>query len=100
MIDRAEWIDVVTIEDMPNSDMRLVAESCGIDMAVKLLEELPGIGIFIPKFGMKKLVDKYISSKHNGSNAKEIAIRCGVSERYVYQLVRVDPLDEHQLKLL
>ncbi|MCG6552917.1 MAG: hypothetical protein L7F77_11350 [Candidatus Magnetominusculus sp. LBB02] len=36
------------IEDMPNEDLRRVAEKCGIETAVKLLTLMPGQTIHIP----------------------------------------------------
>lgn len=41
----------VHIDDMPNSDMRMVAEFCGLETALVLLKELPGVKLIIPKCG-------------------------------------------------
>lgn len=96
---RAEWLNNITDEDMPNNDLRLVAESCGIEIAIRLLEELPGISIFIPKSGFKRIVEGKIREGYNGTNAKELALMYGVSERHIYNIVSGSPMDELQARL-
>ena len=93
------WIKDITIDDMPNTDMRLVAEACGIDVAVKLLEEMGGIQLSIPKNGFKKVIAKCICDNYNGRNAKELALKCNVTERYVYKLCSNGD-DERQMNFL
>ncbi|HDH51240.1 MAG TPA: hypothetical protein ENH31_00450 [Nitrospirae bacterium] len=95
-----EILNELTIEDMPNQDMRLVAEACGIEIAVKLLQELGGIGINIPKFGFKKLVQQYVCDHYDGSNAKELALKLGITERHIYNLCQPEQEDNKQMDLL
>lgn len=88
IIRKEEILKALTIDDMPNADMRLVAEFCGVDIAIKLLEELPGIGINVPTNGFKKVLEKY-ACEHNdgtGDTVKRIALIFNVSERHIYKL--------------
>lgn len=82
-----EWMKEITIQDMPNGDMRLVAELCGVEIAVKLMEQLGGVNIYIPKLLEKRLMEAYVQRHYTGSNAKELAIKMGKSVRFVYGLV-------------
>lgn len=77
-----------TIDDLPNEDLVLVAKSCGIDVAVKLITHLQGLTISIPRSSMRKIVCRYISEKYNGKNVKQLAMECGVSTRYVYCVIQ------------
>lgn len=87
MRNKKEWAANLTLADMPNSDMVLVAQACGLEVAAKLLTELPGLSITIPKSGMKKLINKYISENYTGGNAKELALECNVSIRHIYNMI-------------
>ncbi|HNW37161.1 MAG TPA: Mor transcription activator family protein [Candidatus Ozemobacteraceae bacterium] len=73
----------ITIDDMPNDDMRLVAETLGVQVAVDLLRHLGGITLSIPKRGLGKLAERLIRAEYDGSNAKRLAVQYGVTERFV-----------------
>lgn len=77
----------ISIEDMPNEDLVLVAKSCGIEVAAILLQKLPGLTINIPKTGMRKIANRYICDNYDGSNTKDLALECGVSIRHIYSVV-------------
>lgn len=78
----------IKIEDLPNKDMRLVAESCGVEVALSLLKHMSGVSLYIPKKDIKAALDRYIRDNYTGKNAKELALRFGKSERYIYQVVK------------
>lgn len=82
-----DWKKEITIKDMPNGDMRLVAELCGIDTALILMEHLGGVNIYVPKMIEKRIMATYVQRHYTGSNAKELAIRMGKSVRFVYSLL-------------
>lgn len=83
-----KWVEKLTFEDLPNSDMKLIADLCGLDVATRLMTELPGLSINIPKEGLRKLKNRYIADQYDGSNAKQLAVECGVSIRHIYNLAR------------
>ena len=80
----------ITIDDMPNADMKLVAETCGVETAVKLLTELPGIQINIPKAGVRRVTWAYVRKNYNGKNIKKLALEVGLSENWLYQILKKD----------
>jgi Mor family transcriptional regulator len=97
---KKELLENITIDDMPNQDMKLVAELCGIDVAVKLLQELGGVGIMIPKFGFRKVIQKYICDNFDGTNAKRLALELGVSLRFIYTCCDAGRDDSRQTSFL
>jgi len=84
----------ITIDDMPNNDMRLVAEVVSVDFALALLQHLGGMQLNIPKHGLKKIRDRVIREQYDGSNAKRLALRFNVTERYVQQVANGKPPKE------
>jgi len=86
-----DWLKNLTIADMPNDDMKLVAEQCGMEVAIILLEKLNGIIIYIPKIAAdKRFIKKYVNENYDGRNAKNLAVEIGVSEQYIYKLLAGD----------
>ena len=79
----------MTVKDMPNEDMKLVAESCGVPVAVSLLENCPGLSIFIPKYSTHETLKNDILKEHEKKiSAKRIALKHNISLTYVYQVIR------------
>lgn len=78
----------LTVNDLPNDDLKIVADIVGLSTAVKLLEDLPGILISIPKTGLNKCRNCYICKNYDGSKQSrvELAKEFGVSERYIIQM--------------
>jgi Mor family transcriptional regulator len=84
---KRDWLGNLTPEDMPNRDLKIVAELCGTEVATKLLKELGGIQISIPQNGAKRVLQTYILKRYDGTNVKELAIDTGISERHVYRML-------------
>ena len=85
-----EWIKNLTVEDMPNEELKLIAEYLGIETALDLIENFPGININIPKNAFRRLMKEYIKKKYNGTRASQInlALECGVTAQYITQVAR------------
>lgn len=75
--------------DMPNDDLRYIAENAGIDAALALIIYTPGLNVGIPKSADKILKDKFILNNYDGTkySINELAVQCNVSQRYVYRLI-------------
>jgi Mor family transcriptional regulator len=86
----------ITIDDMPNEDMRLVAETCGLSVAVKLLRTCGGAKLYVPKLSSKRLIDRKIVEEFNGGNVRRLRSRYGVSKRYIYNVLRKHRLDQRR----
>ncbi|MDH3976437.1 MAG: hypothetical protein OEV42_19405 [Deltaproteobacteria bacterium] len=82
------FINMVKPEDL-NEDLRLVAEQCGLDVAIRLADKMPSMGIYVrPIKGMGEIKERFVSKYFTGSNRKEIALVLGVSDRWVYEIYK------------
>ena len=83
------WDCNLNINDLPNDELKTVADICGIESAVKLMTDMPGIMINIPKTGLNKCRNKYILKAYDGSKQSRMALafKFGLSEGYILQLV-------------
>jgi hypothetical protein len=74
--------DMIEPQDL-TPDMRLIAEVCGIDNARKILRDLGGTSVYIPKITrLHSFVDRYMAD-NSGKERKDIARELGVSETYL-----------------
>ena len=78
----------LTVNDLPNDDLKIVADVVGLSTAVKLLQDLPGTLISIPKTGLNKCRNFYICKNYDGSKESrvDLAKKFGISERYIIQM--------------
>ena len=90
-------VESMTLEDMPTEDMRHLAESCGVDVAIKLLKTMAGINIYIPlQIRFRKVIERFVVKEFNSANAKILAQACNISINYVYEIVQRE--DEKRCK--
>lgn len=82
------WINEIDINDLPNEDLKIIAEIIGIDIAIKMMCELPGIAISIPKNATLKAKIKYVKKHYDGSKKSryKLAKECDLSENYIYRI--------------
>ena len=85
---RMKWRKEIRIEDLPNKDLQIVAELCGLDVALSLIENLDGVNIYIPKFSFRRMIKCYVQRHYNGHNAKQLALELGITDRMVYKLLK------------
>ena len=78
----------MTEEEMPNGDMRDVARELGVEVAVKMMRQLPGAYLCVPnQHPFKSIGEKFVVNKFDGSNAKQLARVTGFSLRHIYEIV-------------
>ena len=65
----------------------MINESCGIDTLLQLMVNLPSITIYISHKPLMAAKKEYIKQKFNGHNAKELAIKLSVSEKFVTETI-------------
>ncbi len=84
------WIENITEEDMPNEDLKLVAGLCGVDVAMNLIDNLPGVLIRIPNSSYKRLKEAYILRNYDGTRSSllKLAIICEVSDTQIYRILK------------
>lgn len=83
-----KWRDLIGKDDLPNDDIKNIADICGMDTAIKIMENMPGLLVNIPKNGMRKVKNRYIAEHYNGHNVKELAVICNMSMRHVYNVIK------------
>lgn len=85
-----EWMKDVTPEDMPNDDLKFVAETAGIKSALIMILLLSGLTVTIPKNALKSLKEKHILNEYDGTkfSLNKLTVQCGLSQRYVYNLIK------------
>lgn len=85
-----EWMRSVTPNDMPNDDLKFVAENAGIKSAMALILLVPGVTVTVPKHALQTLKEKHIINSYDGTKfcLNKLAVDCELSQRYVYQLIK------------
>jgi len=83
-----EWTKDIKADELPG-DLQLVAQQCGVDVAIKLAEKMGSITVYIRPIDGLVVAKKeaYIKKHFNGSNHKELAIATGYSDRWVYKIL-------------
>ena len=97
-ITREDFLATVHPEDL-EGDIGLVAEQCGLEVAVSLVRAMGGTQLSVPKFAFKRAAVRYIRDRYDGTNAKLLALATCMSERFVYDAVANAPIknDQHRL---
>lgn len=88
MIEELRAEDIIK---MPaGSDLKMILESCGFDVAKALVDHVPGCSIYVPKItSIIALVDRTIfEMSQRGETVKRIAIVTGKNPAYVYHVLR------------
>ena len=90
-MDYKPWMDYIRPEDMPNDDLKFIAESAGIKSALALIFCTPGLTVTIPKNSFKEVKERYIMSKYDGTkySINRLAVDCGLSQRYIYKIIEI-----------
>ncbi len=84
------WIKNITMENLPNEDLKIVSSIIGLEPTIKLMCEIPGITISIPKNATLPAKIEYIMEFYDGSKKSrfELAKICDLSENYIYRISR------------
>ncbi len=83
-----EMISKLSIEDLPHQ-LQPVAKVIGVDSAIKLASSLGGTGVYVPKVDsvMAKVRDSLIMEQFNGHNYRDLALKFGLTEVWIRQIV-------------
>lgn len=84
------WIKEITYETLPNEDLQIVASVLGFETAIKMMFEMAGSTISVPKAGPLKAKTNYILKHYDGTKHSRfnLAQACNVTEGYVYKVIR------------
>lgn len=94
------WQDNLTIDMIPDGMCRAIAEKIGINNLIELTKLAGGLTFYVPKAEsiLKPARDMCIKKEFNGYNAQKLAIKYGLSEKWVRELCYQDHV-EGQLSL-
>ena len=82
-----EWLREIEFYDLLDGDLALIADSCGVDILIKLWEELSSVNLFLSTKPLTKARKRYIRKHYDGHNVKRLARLLSCSERFIYETV-------------
>lgn len=94
----------LTPDEMPGK-LRSVALKCGINDALKLIQCVPGLEIYVPTSGRDIYIYEYIKANYTGFNALSIGVKLGIDGAKVKSIANKsrsfsDPLMSVQLRIV
>lgn len=94
------WRKYITIDDMPNDDLRTFAETVGIDKAIDTILELPVLAFSIPRKPFRRAREQYIMEQYDGRKytLNKLALECDFTTKQVYAIINRNK--QRQLKKL
>ena len=93
-----EWIRELKLEQLP-SPYPGIAEAIGLENTLKLAILVQGTGVYFPKLdsALAEIRNQRIRAEFDGYNQKTLAIKYGITERWVYEIVGREE-DESQVR--
>jgi Mor family transcriptional regulator len=85
-----DWLKELSEEEINfclQGDAQIVYHTCGLDTLISLAKNLSGISIYISQKNLRDAMKCYIKKNFDGSNHKELAIKLGVTERFIYDMI-------------
>jgi len=82
-----DWLKDIDFYDLLDGDAALIADSCGVDILIKLLEELPSITLYLSTKPLTEARKRYIQKYYDGRNTKQLARLLNCSERFIFEAV-------------
>lgn len=90
----------VRIDDLPEgSDMRRIAERCGLDVAMALYRSYAGLYVYIPKGTLSTFVKRFTAENRRRYSPKELALALGTTESHIYRILRERNSHDNQQEL-
>ena len=84
------WIANITEDTLPNEDLKILAAIIGLAATIKIMCEIPGMNISIPKNCTLRARIEYIKKHYDGSKKSryELSKLCDLSENYIYRIAK------------
>lgn len=94
-----EWIDKLNPKELPEP-YGTIATNVGAENAIKIAKLYQGTGVYFPKLEsiLNKIRDKNIRREFDGGNYKELALKYGLTERWIREIINGN-VDENQISL-
>ena len=82
------WTKNITKSELPNVELKLLADIAGMETTINLMEEMAGTVINIPTTGLDRCRNQFIWKKYDGSKESRIRLakKFNVTERYIIKL--------------
>jgi Mor family transcriptional regulator len=92
------WTKEITPELLPEPYQTLARE-IGLSHTLKLADLYQGTGFYLPRLDrtLARIRNQNIRDEFNGENHKELAIKYGVTEQWVYKILGDKGVDEDQV---
>lgn len=102
---RSHWILDVEFEDLLEKDALMVYQHCGLYTLLSLWENLPSLHLYLAEtcyFDIKKrYIRTHFKKGPEGDNAKELAVKLGVSHQFVHEaLATIDEKNDARQQVL
>ena len=96
-----DWLSEIEFMDLLTNDTALIAEYCGVEVLLRLWENLPSMNLFISTKPLTEAKKRYVRKFYGKIEVKKLAATLNVSERFVYECVSsTEEKDDRQGKLL
>lgn len=84
------WLEDITLEDLPNQDLQIIASTLGMDIAIKILVALSGFSFAVPSYSIMHLKKRYVLKNYDGTKISrfKLAKECGLSERTIFRIYK------------
>ncbi len=78
------------MDNLPNEDMKIVANVIGLEATIKIMCELQGVNISVPQNATLSAKIAYIQDVYDGSKQSRVKLSklCGLSENYIFRMYR------------
>ncbi|MDL2258876.1 hypothetical protein LJC42_06985 [Eubacteriales bacterium OttesenSCG-928-K08] len=88
-----EWEQRIDMRDIPEQYQE-IAEMVGIPQLLELSRRLGGTNLYVPKHEalVRTTRDKLIRDEYNGYNTEQLALKYGLTVRWVQEILRDEPL--------
>jgi len=89
-MEKYPWLDDITEDEMPNEELKLIASLCGVETAISLMKNVPGIMVSVPNKALINLRNRYIYNNYDGTKKSIIKLsrKLGLTVRYLYQILK------------
>lgn len=85
-----EWLKNTNWQEKLDGDYRIIADLCGIDNLIKLLETFQKTEVYFSLSPFEEMIMKYMMENPT-MKPKEVARETGVSIKYIYSLMSKKP---------
>jgi len=94
----AEILAAVTLDDL-QGDLRMIAEACGIEVALELHAKCSSLKLYIPANALDEFKRRFIRENRKKHSPKHLAQMLAVSETYVYNILSEEKIKASQTSL-